>query len=61
MITNSFDDANKLDFLKHFLEEEKKDDNLKKLLEAFQSKIAKIEKGKGKFKEHGLEDLGQDD
>ena len=61
MITNSFDEANKLDFLKHFLEEEKKDDNLKKLAEAFQSKIAKIEKGKGKFKEHGLEDLGQDD
>ncbi|MES2961408.1 MAG: hypothetical protein V4694_03380 [Pseudomonadota bacterium] len=61
MVTNSFDEANKLDFLKHFLEEEKKDDNLKKLVEAFQHKIAKIEEGKAKFKEEGLEDLGQDD
>ena len=61
MITNSFDEANKLNFLKHFLDEEKKDDNLKNLVEAFQNKIAKIEEGKSKFKERGLEDLGQND
>ncbi len=61
MITNSFDEANKLDFLKRFLEEEKKDDNLEKLIEAFQNKIMKIEEGKSKFKERGLEDLGQND
>jgi len=48
MITNSFEEANKLDFLKNFLEEEKKDDNLRKLIEAFQSKITKIEEGKSK-------------
>jgi hypothetical protein len=61
MITNSFDEANKLDFLKRFLEEEKKDDNLEKLIEAFQNKIMKIEEGQSKFKERGLEDLGQND
>ncbi len=61
MITNSFDEANKLNFLKHFLEEEKKDDNLRNLIEAFQDKIVKIEEGKSKFKERGLEDLGQND
>lgn len=61
MVVNAFDEANKMDFLKHFLEEEKKDDNLKKLAEAFLSKMARIEQGKVKFKKHGLEDLGQDD